>query len=607
MGFIPENQIIELKERLDIVEIISEYVNLKRAGSNFKGLCPFHNEKSPSFMVSREKNNFHCFGCGEGGDTITFIMKIENLPYVDTLKFLADKIGMTLDETQYSKEKVESNKKLYEINSQAAKFYFKNFLTHKFPQEYLKNRGIEKKVLNKYFIGYAKNDNGLYKFLKEKNFLEDDMVKLGLIGKGQSGYYDKFRDRLIFPILNNKNKVIGFGGRTLTDHKIKYINSPESDIFIKGKNIYGVNVLNRSRIRNKVLLVEGYMDVIALYNHGIDYAIATLGTALTEDQARLIKRYGSDIYIAYDGDEAGIKATLRAIDIFKNMQVQISILSFPDKLDPDEFIKKYGKEKFEDLMNKAKNPIDFKLEKLSESTSNKLEFVKEIIDFLSDIKGNVIRDLYIDKASRYIGVTKESLLQDVNLKISEIEKKESYKNNNYKNDNFKNKNYGYNNYEKDNYSKNTYIDNSNNYFQNEGRLENRKFLLERELILYSLLDYNSFQELLNYSDFLENEKLKNIFEKIKENYNKNNESNILLDSDELLKEFNILEEYNSIKDDEVSNNKVIKELIIRIKIFKLETRRDELLELVKSNKANSEELKEYTDILLKLSESNYSN
>ncbi|MFM1576218.1 DNA primase, partial [Helcococcus ovis] len=380
MGFIPEQQIEELKSRIDIVDIISEYVDLKRAGSSFKGLCPFHNEKTPSFMVNREKNNFHCFGCHEGGDAISFIMKMENLEYIDAIKFIAEKLGFSLEETEYSKEKVSRSNKLYEINSKAARFYFKELLTNQIPQNYLNERGLNKNILNKYFLGYANHNNDLYKYLKKEGFQEQDILDLGLIGEKNGNYYDKFRDRLIFPILNNKNKVIGFGGRTLNNNNIKYLNSPESDIFIKGKNVYGVNVIKRNK-QEKIILVEGYMDVISLYNYGIDYALASLGTALTEEQAKLILRYSKEVYIAYDGDTAGIKATLRAIEIFKNLDVQLKILEFPNGMDPDEFIKLKGREAFDDMMKKASNVIDYKLKKLYESSENQINFIKEITQF----------------------------------------------------------------------------------------------------------------------------------------------------------------------------------------------------------------------------------
>ncbi|MGY3755100.1 DNA primase [Helcococcus kunzii] len=578
MGFIPEQQINDLKDRIDIVDLISEYVNLKRAGSSFKGLCPFHNEKTPSFMVNREKNNFHCFGCHEGGDAISFIMKIENLGYIDAIKFIADKLGVVLEETEYSKDRVNRNNKYYEINSLAAKFYFKNLLTYDFPQEYLAKRGLDKKVLNKYFLGYARNDNSLYAFLKENGFEEKDMLDLGLIGESNGRYYDKYRDRLMFPILNNKNKVIGFGGRTLIDHKIKYINSPESDIFIKGKNIYGVNVVNRNR-RNKVILVEGYMDVIALYNKGIDYALATLGTALTEDQARMIKRYSNEIFIAYDGDTAGVKATLRAIDIFKNMDVHLGILEFPDDMDPDEYIKKYGKEAFEKLMDKATTPIDFKLNKLMESTNNKIEFINEIIMFLSTIQGNVIRDLYIDKSAKFIGVTTDSLRIDVNKEIEKNKSKEKYKTN------IKRQSNGY--------ISNKVAPKKVNY------IDNHRIKLEKEIIIYSLLNKENFEKLSSESDFIEDAALKEIYSKITDMYLNQSlvESVTSLD---VFKSSNLEKDYEAAKNSESSLDGVLEELKERVEKFRLKSRIREIKEELKTKKNDKSLISEYTSLLQRL-------
>lgn len=592
MRIIPEQQINELKERLDIVDIISDYVDLKRAGSSFKGLCPFHNEKTPSFMVSREKNNFHCFGCHAGGDTISFIMQIENLSYIEAIRFLADKIGMVLEETEYSKAKVEENNRYYEINSLAARYYFRNLLTEDFPQKYLQDRNLDKKILNKYFLGYAKNDNGLYHFLKEKDFKEEDMLTLGLIGKGDNGYYDKFRDRLIFPIINSKNKVIGFGGRTLINHNIKYINSPESPIFIKGKNIYGANVVNRLRTRDKIILVEGYMDVIALYNRGIDYAVATLGTAMTEDQARLVRRYARNVYIAYDGDEAGVKAALRAIDIFKNMDVELLIMDFPDNLDPDDYIKKFGKEEFEKLMKKAMEPIDFKLTKLQENAKSKMDFIHEIIEFLSDIEGNVIRDIYIDKSARFIGVSTDSLRNDVNIRIEELNRREKFKSQNINN----NQN-GYKNIARNKKITNRIINNGSEY------ANNRKKILEREFLLYSLLDINYFNKLNKLSEFLEDEEMIEIYKMISNNYKKNSKKADLFNN-ELIKKNNLEKDYKRLLEEDFSHEAVVKELKQRIEITKLEERKDELLKLIKSNEYSLEDMNEYTEILKKLTGSN---
>lgn len=496
------------------------------------------------------------------------------------MKFIAEKLGFPLEETEFSRERVSKNNKYYEINSLAAKYYFKNLLTEDFPQEYMGKRGLSKKILNKYFLGYAKNDNGLYRFLKERGFEENDMIHLGLIGESNGRYYDKFRDRLIFPILNNKNKVIGFGGRTLIDHNIKYLNSPESDVFIKGKNIYGVNVVNRSK-KDKIILVEGYMDVIGLYNQGIDYVVATLGTALTEDQARLIKRYASQIYLAYDGDNAGIKATLRAIDIFKNMEVQLSIMEFPDKMDPDEYVKSYGKEAFEKLMRSAVDPIDFKLNKLSEKATSKMDFIRSIIEFLASIEGNVVRDLYIDKAAKFIGVATDSLRNDVNQVIEKDANKEKYKHNNFQNENI-------------GYQSNKVEPVKENIIEKK----NHKLELEKEMIIYSLLDKDYFNMLKNKRDFLENNNLIQIYDKIETCYANNSPLESILEMDAFKNEALSANYYQTKK--EKHSKSVVEELLNRIERNKLKDRLSELKTLVSQKRFDANIMKEYTDLLRKL-------
>lgn len=579
MGYIKQDQIEELKDRLDIVDIISEYISLKRVGSNFQGLCPFHSEKTPSFSVSRDRGYFHCFGCHERGDAISFIMKIENLTYPEAIKFLAEKYGLVLEETYTSKENIEKRKRLYEINSMAAKFYLKNLLTHDLPQEYMKNRGLNKKVLNKFFLGYAKNGSELYNYLKSKNITDEDMLELGLINVYSGKIVDKFQDRLIFPILNNKNKVIGFGGRTLNDNKIKYLNSPESDIFKKRNNIYGVNIINKTRNQNKVLLVEGYMDVIGLYNHGIDYAVATLGTALTQEQARIVKRYANHIYIAYDGDTAGIKATLRAIDIFKNMDVQLSILEFPGKMDPDEYVNKYGKEEFENLLKKATNPIDFKLEKLLELTPNRADFIKGVITFLSEFRGNTVRDLYIDKAAKFIGVSTDSLRKDVEEKISQNNK-------NKLNKNFQSSNSGYNNTDTQAYK------NSNEYKQS------KNYDIEKLFTIYSMTNEKNYLKLKQYEKFLEDKDLIEIYKSIHLIFEGQMAVESILNS-ELFIKHNLIMFYDSAKNNS-DNQEVIDELIERIEKIQLEQELDLIKDQLRSDSSNDTLNKKYLELLKKL-------
>lgn len=583
MGYIKPEQVEKLKDRLDIVEIISNYVELKSSGSGYKGLCPFHHEKTPSFMVSRQKNNFHCFGCHTGGDAISFIMNIENLDYIGAIKFLADKLGIVLEETEYNKEKQSKNTRLYKINSLAAKFYFKNLLMDKFPQEYIAKRKLSSKILNEYFLGYAKNDNGLYNFLKKQNVSESDMLELGLIAKSNDSdsYYDKFRNRLIFPIIDNKNRVIGFGGRTLFDHKIKYLNSPESSIFIKGDNIYGINTVQKNKIKDKIILVEGYIDVISLFNYGINYAVASLGTALTENQANLIKRYGKNIFIAYDSDEAGKKATLRAIDIFLPLNVNLGILEFPNGMDPDEFVKEYGKEKFDSLIKKAKKPLDFKLDFIIKNNSTFLDGLKEIIEFLAKIESNVVRDVYIEKSSQYLNISSDSLRKDINSFID------------------KNKNF---NFRIKGYKKSTNIQN----IKNDSAGIKRD--LEIQLIINSCVDEKSYEYLRNISKkFINSSDLVHIYEFIEEQYkSKGKDIFVNIFREDIFKMPGLTEEinkFNSIRSN--NSSKIVEELYEKVSKFILEERQYQVrMELKKeiSAEKRDELVLELMEIMQKLTQ-----
>lgn len=583
MGYIKPEQVEKLKDRLDIVEIISNYVELKISGSGYKGLCPFHHEKTPSFMVSRQKNNFHCFGCHTGGDAISFIMNIENLDYIGAIKFLADKLGIVLEETEYNKEKQSKNTRLYKINSLAAKFYFKNLLMDKFPQEYIAKRKLSSKILNEYFLGYAKNDNGLYNFLKKQNVSESDMLELGLIAKSNDSdsYYDKFRNRLIFPIIDNKNRVIGFGGRTLFDHKIKYLNSPESSIFIKGDNIYGINTVQKNKIKDKIILVEGYIDVISLFNYGINYAVASLGTALTENQANLIKRYGKNIFIAYDSDEAGKKATLRAIDIFLPLNVNLGILEFPNGMDPDEFVKEYGKEKFDSLIKKAKKPLDFKLDFIIKNNSTFLDGLKEIIEFLAKIESNVVRDVYIEKSSQYLNISSDSLRKDINSFID------------------KNKNF---NFRIKGYKKST---NSQNIKNDSAGIKRD---LEIQLIINSCVDEKSYEYLRNISKkFINSSDLVHIYEFIEEQYkSKGKDIFVNIFREDIFKMPGLTEEinkFNSIRSN--NNSKIVEELYEKVSKFILEERQYQVrMELKKeiSAEKRDELVLELMEIMQKLTQ-----
>ncbi|WP_311437062.1 DNA primase [Finegoldia magna] len=426
MGFIPQDKIDEIKSVADIVSVIGDYVELKRAGSNYVGLCPFHNEKTPSFSVSPSKGIFHCFGCGVGGDVISFIMQKEGLSYPEAIKFLADKLGILVETNEVNKEKYEHRKKLFEINNEAKLFYYKNLLINDIPKDYIKKRNLNNNLINKFIIGYADRKNSLYRHLLQKGYQKDDIIEVGLINQDEKGnVYDKFRNRLMFPIIDIRGNVIGFGGRAIADSRAKYMNSPQSLAYDKSKNVYGVSNLKNSTKVGKIILVEGYMDVISLTNYGFDYAIASLGTSLTHDQAKLIKRYCKNIYICYDGDSAGQKATSRAIEIFKEQDISPNIIVIPDNMDPDDYIKQYGNESFDRLIDNAVDSVIYEYKKILQKydindVKEKIQLIDDLTTLLSKLDREVIRDEYIKRFSDDLNIEYLSLKKDVSSKLNEV-------------------------------------------------------------------------------------------------------------------------------------------------------------------------------------------
>lgn len=426
MGFIPQDKIDEIKSVADIVSVIGDYVELKRAGSNYVGLCPFHNEKTPSFSVSPSKGIFHCFGCGVGGDVISFIMQKEGLSYPEAIKFLADKLGILVETNEVNKEKYEHRKKLFEINNEAKLFYYKNLLINDIPKDYIKKRNLNNNLINKFIIGYADGKNSLYRHLLQKGYQKDDIIEVGLINQDEKGnVYDKFQNRLMFPIIDIRGNVIGFGGRALADSRAKYMNSPQSLAYDKSKNVYGVSNLKNSTKVGKIILVEGYMDVISLTNYGFDYAIASLGTSLTHDQAKLIKRYCKNIYICYDGDSAGQNATSRAIEIFKEQDISPNIIVIPDNMDPDDYIKQYGNESFDRLIDNAVDSVIYEYKKILQKydindVKEKIQLIDDLTTLLSKLDREVIRDEYIKRFSDDLNIEYLSLKKDVSSKLNEV-------------------------------------------------------------------------------------------------------------------------------------------------------------------------------------------
>ena len=412
----------EIKSRNDIVDIISQYVVLKRSGRNFFGLCPFHKEKSPSFSVSPDKQIFHCFGCGVGGNVFHFVSKIENLSFRETVEMLAERSGVELPtlENEEDNRLLQLKSKVYQINELTAKFYHENLYkpSAKKAQEYEKKRRLDNNTLKNFLIGYSGTFNELYLMLKAKGFTEEEILASSLVNKTQDGkFIDRFRGRLMFPIQDVRNRVIAFGGRVLDDSKPKYINSPENIVYSKGRHLFGLNVAKRSDLK-KIIIVEGYMDAISLHQRGISYAVASLGTAMTEAQGRLLRRSSQQVIIGYDADGAGQAATMRGLEILQGLGCDVRILQIEGAKDPDEFVVKYGPERFEKQVEKAISLVEYKVKVLKNSLNlehpnDKIKFLKEIAKVLSKIDNEIEREVYVQKIASEYQISKEAIYAEI--------------------------------------------------------------------------------------------------------------------------------------------------------------------------------------------------
>lgn len=422
--YFSEELIEEVRVRNDIVDVISGYIKLQKKGSSYFGLCPFHNEKSPSFSVSRTKQMYYCFGCGAGGNVFTFIMEYENFSFVEALKLLAERAGIELPEMEYSKEakeKADLKNTLLEVNKLAAKYFYAQLKSQQggYAHRYLTERGLSEEMITAFGLGYSnKYSDDLYKYLKTKGYSDTILSKAGLISIDErQGVYDKFWNRVMFPIMDVNNRVIGFGGRVMGDAKPKYLNSPETEVFDKSRNLYGLNRARTSR-KHYFLICEGYMDVIALHQAGFTNAVASLGTALTAGHASLIKRYVNEVYLTYDSDEAGTKAALRAIPILKEAGISAKIIRMDPYKDPDEFIKNLGAEAFEERIQKARNGFMFSLEVLERnfdmnSPDGKTAFFDEVAKRLNEFEDEIERNNYIEAVAEKYHVGYEVLRKKV--------------------------------------------------------------------------------------------------------------------------------------------------------------------------------------------------
>lgn len=582
----------EIRSSNDIVDVISKYVTLKRSGRNFFGLCPFHKEKSPSFAVSPDKQIFHCFGCGAGGNVIHFISKIEGLDFKDTLELLANRVNIelpTLDNLEDDKT-ARLKSKVYEINKIAAEFYHENLYkpTSKIAQEYIKKRKLDNRTLKAFLIGYAGNFNELYLLLKQKGYTEEEMLASSLVKRTENGgYMDSFRKRLMFPIQDVRERVIAFGGRVLDDSKPKYINSPENIVYSKGRNLFGLNVAKKHDTK-KIVIVEGYMDAISLYQRGITNVVASLGTAMTEAQGRLLRRYSEQVILGYDADGAGQAAILRGMEILQNLGCDIRVLQIEGAKDPDEYVLKYGPERFQKCVDNAISLVEFKVKVLLkelniENTNDKIKFLNEIAKILAKVTNQIEREIYVDKIAKEYKISKEAIYAEVN--------KLMYKDN-----------------------------------QGSKKLEKRvvtmvpkeekensvsEAVLKREnLVIYLLINeyskcYEKIKNLITL-DYIQDDTNKQILKKMYEEFEKgNSNTSQLLD---WFQDEKIISHITEIMagDFEITDvNKAIDDLISIYEKEKLISRRNEILKKLESvSEAGSEEVKELekelNDIILKL-------
>lgn len=569
-----EELIEEIKNSNDIVDVISQYVNLKRSGRNFFGLCPFHKEKSPSFSVSPDKQIFHCFGCGAGGNVIHFISKIENADFKEAIGILANRAGIELPTlNNYEDNKTALLKsKVYEINQIAAEFYHQNLYkpTSKIGQEYIKKRKLDNRTLKSFLIGYSGNFDELYRILKQKGFTEEEILASSLVNKTDDGkYIDRFRKRVMFPIQDTRNKVIAFGGRVTDDSKPKYINSPENIVYSKGRHLFGLNVAKRGELKN-IIIVEGYMDAISLYQRGITNVVASLGTALTEAQGRLLRRYSERVTIGYDSDGAGQAATLRGLEILQNIGCDVRILQISGAKDPDEYVIKYGPERFLKCVEQAISLVEFKVKMLKQSLNldninDKIKFLNQVAKILSNVTNSIERELYVEKIANEYNVSKEAIYGEVNKLIYT-------------------KNTGEKTLEKPIVKKEIKKEKQ----EIDSSTTKRENLIIYLLINYPQESYKKIKTVISENDMKleENQKiLKKMYEEIEK-------GNINIDILNYFEEQNIIDHISGIMsyDFEISDlNKCIEDVVNTYEKDKLINRRQEILDIIKNGQGFSEE------------------
>ena len=585
-----EELIEEIRNSNDIVDVISQYVILKRSGRNFFGLCPFHKEKSPSFSVSPDKQIFHCFGCGVGGNVIHFVSKIENIDFRETLELLANRANIplpALDTSYQDNKKAMLKAKVYEINEIAAKFYHENLYkpTSKEAQEYIKKRKLDNRTLKSFLIGYSGTFDELYRVLKEKGFTEEEILASSLVNKADNGkFIDRFRRRLMIPIQDTTGRFIAFGGRVLDDSKPKYINSPENIVYSKGRNLFGLNIAKKGDTK-KIIIVEGYMDAISLYQRGITNVVASLGTALTEQQGRLLRKNSEQVIIGYDADGAGQAATLRGLEILQNMGCDIRVLQIYGAKDPDEFIIKYGPERFQKCVDNAISLVEFKVKILKqdlnlENVNDKIKFLNEVAKILAKVDNNIEKEIYVDKISQEYKISKEAIYGEIN--------KLTYRNNNDR----------------------KVLEKApvKSFIKREENEKIDESIIKREkMVIYILLNYpeESYSALKDIitADDMKSKMNKEILTKIYEQYSKKNMGNIL----DLFTEEDSINYLSGIMADDFGVTdvaKCIEDLISTYNREKLTNRRNDILKQLESANLSAEDSRmlerELNEIILKL-------
>lgn len=434
MNYYPDEIIEEVRLSNDLVEVVSEYIHLEKKGGGYFGLCPFHKEKTPSFHVEPVKQFYYCFGCNQGGNVFHFIMNIENLSFTDALRLLADRAGIVLPEPDNREEqqKLRLRKRILEANKEAARFYFSCLAAEKGREalKYLHNRGLTNRTIRQFGLGYAPDEWSLLSdYLQEKGYDEFVLVQSGLAIKSKSGrLIDRFRGRIIFPIFDVRGNVVAFGGRVMDDSLPKYINSPETPCYSKGRELFGLHLAKKSSER-KLLIVEGYMDVISLHQAGIDFAVASLGTALTGMQGRLLKKYADEVILGYDSDTAGQNATERGLEVLNRLGCRVKVLQIPDGKDPDEFIRKNGPEKFKMLIDRAISLLEYKIGVLKktypqDTEEGKLSFLNGVADLLTEVENFMEREIIIRKISENYGISADALHAEVDRRLKQKQRKE---------------------------------------------------------------------------------------------------------------------------------------------------------------------------------------